>query len=155
MINASQKLCFVRVLTRRRWRWPWHPLGRYNASTHPMAASSGFAWSHLYSPSGDVPRAVSSWRHASEAALYPLQPCYFAKWDIFADTSDYQYVMGIPVCILNNFLPLFPISCHFLMSEWDCPIFEKLLFPKIWILLHLYFSVSLSNLACYNLIIML
>jgi hypothetical protein len=35
----------------------------------------------------------------SEAAPCPLQPCYFAKWDIFADTSDHQYVMGFPVCI--------------------------------------------------------
>ena len=53
----------------------------------------------------------------SEAAPSPLQPSYFAKWDIFADTSDCQYAMGFPVCILNNFLPIFPISCHLLMSE--------------------------------------
>jgi hypothetical protein len=53
----------------------------------------------------------------SEAAPCPLQPCYFAKWDIFADTSDYQYVMGFPVCICNHFLPIFPISCHLLMLE--------------------------------------
>jgi hypothetical protein len=50
-------------------------------------------------------------------ALCPLQPCYFAKWDIFADTSDCQYAMGFPVCILDNFLPILPISCHLLMSE--------------------------------------
>ncbi len=54
---------------------------------------------------------------SSEAAPCLLQPCYFAKWDIFADTSDYQYVMGFPVCILNNILWLFPISCHLLMLE--------------------------------------
>ena len=41
----------------------------------------------------------------SEAGPCPLQPCYFAKWDIFAYTSDCQYVMGFPLCILNNFLP--------------------------------------------------
>jgi hypothetical protein len=54
---------------------------------------------------------------SSEAAPCPSQPCYFAKWDIVADTSDCQYAMGFPVCILNNFLPIFPISCHYLMSE--------------------------------------
>ncbi len=70
----------------------------------------------------------------SEAAPCPLQPCYFAKWDIFADTSDCQYAMGFPVCILDNFLRILPISCHLLMSEWDSPIFEKLFFPKNWIL---------------------
>ena len=53
----------------------------------------------------------------SEAAPCPLQPCYFDKWDIFADISDCQYAMGFPVCSLNNFLPIFPISCHLLMSE--------------------------------------
>jgi len=53
----------------------------------------------------------------SEAAPCPLQPCYFAKWDILANTSDYQYVMGFPVCICNHFLPIFPISCHLLMLE--------------------------------------
>ena len=69
------------------------------------------------------PPSPHEWRHrrkpinSSEAAPCSLQPCYFAKWDIFADTSDYQYVMGFPVCILNNFLPIFPISCHLLMSE--------------------------------------
>ncbi len=70
------------------------------------------------------------WIVTSEAAPCPLQPCYFAKWDIFADTSDCQYAMGFPVCILDNFLPILPISCHILMSEWDSPIFEKLLFRK-------------------------
>ncbi len=44
-------------------RWPWRPPGRYGTSTRPMAASSGFAWSHRYAPSGDMPRAVSPWRH--------------------------------------------------------------------------------------------
>ncbi len=29
---------------------------------------------------------------ASEAAPCPLQPCYFAKWDILADISDSQYM---------------------------------------------------------------
>jgi len=63
--------------------------------------------------------------------------------------------MGFPVCICNHFLPIFPISCHLLMLEWDCPIFQKLFFPKIRILVHLYFSVSLSKLACHYVIIML
>jgi hypothetical protein len=51
----------------------------------------------------------------SEAAPCPLQPCHFAKWDILADTSDYQSMMGFPVCIFNHFLPIFRISCHRLM----------------------------------------
>jgi len=53
----------------------------------------------------------------SEAAPCPLQPCYFDKWDLFADTWDCQYAMGFPVCIfkylgvsLHNFIPIFPIS---------------------------------------------
>jgi hypothetical protein len=54
---------------------------------------------------------------ASEAAPCPLQPCYFDKWDIFADTWDCQYAMGLPLCIFNNLLLIFPISCHLLMSE--------------------------------------
>jgi hypothetical protein len=53
----------------------------------------------------------------SEAAPCPLQPCYFAKWDILANTLDYQYVMGFPVCICNHCLPIFRISCHRLMRE--------------------------------------
>jgi hypothetical protein len=53
---------------------------------------------------------------SSEAAPCPLQPCYFDKWDIFADTSDCQYAMGFPVCILDNFLPILAISYHLLMS---------------------------------------
>jgi len=54
---------------------------------------------------------------ASEAAPYPLQPCFFDKWNLFADTWDCQYAMGFPVCIfkylgvsLHNFIPIFPIS---------------------------------------------
>ena len=53
----------------------------------------------------------------SEAAPCSLQPCYFDKWDLFADTWDCQYAMGFPLCIfkylgesLHNFLPIFPIS---------------------------------------------
>ena len=53
----------------------------------------------------------------SEAAPCPLQPCYFDKWDLFADTWDCQYAMGFPLCIfkylgvsLHNFVPIFPIS---------------------------------------------
>ncbi len=76
----------------------------------------------------------------SEAALCPLQPCYFAKWDILADTSDYQYVMGFPARIFNHFLPIFCIPCHRLMYERDCPIFQKLFFPKIRIPVQLLFS---------------
>ena len=53
----------------------------------------------------------------SETAPCPLQPCYFDKWDIFADTWDCQYALGLPVCIFNNLLLIFPISCHLLMSE--------------------------------------
>ena len=64
----------------------------------------------------------------SEAAPCPLQPCFFAKWDILADISDSQYVMGFPARIFNHFLPIFRIPCHHLMYERDYPIFEKLLF---------------------------
>jgi hypothetical protein len=39
--------------------------------------------------------------HASEAAPCPLKPCYFDKWDLFADTWDCQYAMGFPVCIFK------------------------------------------------------
>ena len=53
----------------------------------------------------------------SEAAPCPLQPCYFDKWDFFADMWDCHYAVGFPVCIfmylgvsLHNFLPIFPIS---------------------------------------------
>jgi hypothetical protein len=53
----------------------------------------------------------------SEAAPCPLQPCYFDKWDFFADTWDCQCAMGLPVCIFNNLFPIFPISCHLLMSK--------------------------------------
>jgi len=41
----------------------WRPPGRYGASTRPMVAYSGFAWSHRYAPSGDVARFVSPRRH--------------------------------------------------------------------------------------------
>ncbi len=51
------------VFTRWRRRWPWRSSGRYNASTRPMAAYSGFAWSHQYALLGNVPRVVSPRRH--------------------------------------------------------------------------------------------
>jgi hypothetical protein len=59
----------------------------------------------------------ASTSETSEAAPCPLQPYYFDKWDIFADTWDCQYAMGLPVCIFNNLFSIFPISCHLLMSE--------------------------------------
>jgi hypothetical protein len=92
---------------------------------------------------------------ASEAAPCPLQPCYFAKWDILADISDYQYVMGFPACIFDHFLPIFRIPCHRLMYERDCPIFQKLFFPKIRITVQLLFCLSISKLVYYYRIIML
>ncbi len=48
-----------------RWqqRWPWRPPGQYGVSTCPVAAFRGFAWSHQYAPSSDVPRAVLPLRH--------------------------------------------------------------------------------------------
>ena len=49
--------------SRQQWRRPWRPLGRYGASTHQVAAFRGFAWSHRYAPSGDVPSAVLPRRH--------------------------------------------------------------------------------------------
>jgi len=77
--------------------------------------------------------------HTSEAAPCPLQPCFFAKWDILADISDSQYVMGFPARIFNHFLPIFRIPCHHLMYERDYPIFQKLFFPKIRIRVQLLF----------------
>ena len=60
---------------------------------------------------------TKDYKGTSEAAPCPLQPCYFDKWDFFADIWDRQYTMGFPVCIfmylgvsLHNFLPIFPIS---------------------------------------------
>jgi len=55
---------------------------------------------------------------ASEAAPCPLQPCYFDKWDLFADTWDCQYAMGFPVCI-------FKFSC-----PNETAIFKKLFFQN-------------------------
>jgi hypothetical protein len=52
-------LCY----TQRRWRWSWRPPGQDGVSTRPMVAYSGFAWSHQYAPSGDMPRSVSPRRH--------------------------------------------------------------------------------------------
>ncbi len=69
------------------------------------------------------------------------------KKDIFADTWDCQYALGLPVCIFNNLLLIFPISCHLLMSEWDSPIFEKLFFPKIRITFHLNFKLNVNTIA--------
>jgi len=72
---------------------------------------------HLCTIFGIVPGICSKVVRASEAAPCPLQPCYFDKWDLFADTRDCQYAMGFPVCIfmylgvsLHNFIPIFPIS---------------------------------------------
>jgi hypothetical protein len=45
-------------LSRQRRRRPWRPPGRYGTSTCRVAAFRGFAWSHRYAPSGDVPSAV-------------------------------------------------------------------------------------------------
>jgi hypothetical protein len=53
----------------------------------------------------------------SEAAPCPLQPYYFDKWDIFADTWDCQYAMGLPVqyvfliIYFRSFLFLVIFSC--------------------------------------------
>ena len=63
LAKITSMLC---VFTWQRWRWPWRPPGQYGASTQstrPMAASSGFAQSHQYTPSGGVPRVVSSRRN--------------------------------------------------------------------------------------------
>jgi hypothetical protein len=109
-------------------------------------SSSGYAGG-----AAQIPQAndINDRSHPNLTTSYSL--AILINGTFFADTSDCQYVMGFPVCILNNFLLIFPISCHLLMSERDSPIFEKLFFPKIWIPLYLYFSVSLSNLVCYNL----
>jgi len=91
---------------------------------HPESLDFEFVAAASAASDGATPQAVvdvndnlKHFKLTSEAAPCPLQPCYFAKWDILADTSDYQYVMGFPVCLCNHFLPIFPISCHLLMLE--------------------------------------
>jgi hypothetical protein len=88
----------------------------FHEPANSIAAPPSFQWagkSHRRTAIFSVVRRIPS----SEAAPCPLQPCYFDKWDIFADTWDCQYAMGLPVCIFNNFLSIFPISCHLLMSD--------------------------------------
>ena len=79
---------------------------------------------------------------SSEAAPCPLQPCYFDKWDIFADTWDCQYAMGLPVCIFNNIY----FRYFLFLVIFSCPIetvpylrnfsFQKFGFPSIFIFLY-------------------
>ena len=69
---AKCYLCFVFSSWWRRRR-PWRPPGRYGASTHPVAAFSGFAWSHQNAPSSDVTRDVLPRRHGRRICR---QKCY-------------------------------------------------------------------------------
>jgi hypothetical protein len=74
-----------------------------------------------------IPMSQEQLQHianASEAAPCPLQPFFFAKWDIFADTWDCQYTIGFPVRIFTylglshqKLCPIFHISCHLLMPD--------------------------------------
>jgi len=93
----------------------------------------------------------------SEAAPCPLQPCYFAKWDILADTSDCLYVMGFPLQPFSSDISYFMSSSHawVRLSHISEFYFRNYSFQKIRILVHLYIFVSLSKLVCYYLIIML
>jgi hypothetical protein len=84
-------LCF----TQRRWRWPWRPPGRYNASTRPMVAYSGFTWSHRYTPSGDVPRSVSPWQHGHHnrrQIRYILYNRVANKWINSQTVNGFSYI---------------------------------------------------------------
>ena len=99
-----------------------------------VLGATGAAKAHV----GDIDELLSL-IETSEAAPCPLQPCYFAKWDILADISDSQYVMGFPACIFDHFRLIFRIPCHCLMYERDYPIFQKSFFPKIRIPVQLLF----------------
>jgi hypothetical protein len=89
--------------------------GERGTSYHRRSSSGGTALS-FFTATNKSDKAITGIA-TSEAAPCPLQPCYFDKWDIFADTWDCQYAMGLPLCIFNNLLLIFPISCHLLMSE--------------------------------------
>ncbi len=53
-------LCFI-------WNCqPWRPPGQYGVGTCPLAASSGFAWSHECAPLGNVHCPVSPQLHGDQ-----------------------------------------------------------------------------------------
>jgi hypothetical protein len=58
--------------------------------------------------------------------------------------------MGLPVCIFNIFIPIFPISCHLPVPYLRNFYFRKFGFPSIY-----FFVFFSSNLVFNNLKIML
>jgi len=87
-------------------------------------------------------------RWTSEAAPCPLQPCYFDKWDLFADIWDCQFAMGFPVCIFMYLgVSLIIFFRYFLFLDiFSCPnetvpylrniFFQNFGFPSIFICLY-------------------
>ncbi len=89
----SENLCFVLCFSRRRRRWLWRPLGRYGMSTRPMVAYSGFAWSHLYAPLGDVHCTVSPRRHGLCNRHWIHYSVYNRdKWIISLTINGFSYI---------------------------------------------------------------
>ena len=66
-------------LSRRLRQWPLRPPGQYGASTRPVAAFRGFAWSHRYVPLGDVPRAVFPLRHGHHNRRWICYILFFCR----------------------------------------------------------------------------
>ncbi len=62
---------------------------------------------------------------ASEAAPCPLQPCYFDKWDFFADIWDCQYAMGFPVCIFMYQSKTIREPKYVSYDDQLCPVIAK------------------------------
>jgi hypothetical protein len=81
----------------RQRRRPWRPPGRYGASTRPVAAFRGFAWSHRYDPSGDVPRAVSTSRHGHRNRRRICYILFFRRLEskLFFILLLYQFIDSI------------------------------------------------------------
>ncbi len=79
MIITSKNLVVCCVLLLGQYQRPWQPPGQYGAGTHPMAASSGFPWSHGYAPSGNVVRVVLPQRHGHNMIWLHFLHCRLYK----------------------------------------------------------------------------
>ncbi len=80
-----------------RWqrRWPWRPPGQYGASTCPVAAFRGFAWSHRYAPLGDVPHAIFPLRHGHHNRRRTCYILFFRRLEsklVFILLVLYQFI---------------------------------------------------------------
>jgi len=74
------------------------PLCRASASGGIAAGKAVVGWPGTVplAPAKALVEARAAAADTSEAAPCPLQPCYFDKWDFFADIWDCQYAMGFP-----------------------------------------------------------